>query len=125
MKQPRLLYLLLLLLACSCTNETEGDLMDSETQNITDEQRPITYLGNIKAIIDSNCLGCHSSPPVNGAPFSLTTYNQVKNIAQSGSLLGTISRQTGESGAMPPAGRIPQTSIDLISQWIDEGLLEE
>ena len=106
------------------TNETESDLLQVEAEN-ENEPTSVTYLANIKPIIDSNCIGCHSSPPVNGAPFSLVSYAQVKNFAENGSLFSSVNKQTGESGAMPPAGRLPQTSIDLISHWLEDGLLEQ
>ena len=125
MKHIRLLSSLLILFVCSCTNDTESDLLQLENQEKPDETGPITYMANIKSIVDSNCIGCHSSPPVNGAPFSLITYNQVRAFADNGSLFRAMNRQTGEASAMPPSGRLPQASIDLISQWIEDGLLEE
>ena len=118
---PVLVFAFLFLMGCS--NDSESDLIES--QNDDDKTEFVTYNDNIRSVINNNCLGCHSSPPVNGAPFSLTTYTQVKNRAESGLLLTAISRQTGEARAMPPAGRLPQATIDLVEQWIDDGLLEE
>ena len=114
------LNLLIVLLSFSaCSYDSESDLV--ETFNQTE---PISYQNNIQAIINNNCVGCHSSPPQNGAPFPLTTYENVFLRAENGQLLNTISRQTGEPNAMPPSGRMAQTTIDLIQQWIEEGLLE-
>ena len=119
MKQlvPVLVFALLL---WGCSNDSESDLMDPPNN----ENEFVTYNDNIKSIISSNCLSCHSSPPVNGAPFSLTTYSEVKTRAESGLLLTAISRQTSEARAMPPSGRLPQATIDLVEQWITDGLLE-
>ncbi|MEO0528081.1 MAG: cytochrome c [Bacteroidota bacterium] len=124
--------LLSTVLVMSCTNDSESDLLivdDTEnTDNGSDEDvddvddGTITFSTNIQPIIAGNCLGCHSSPPRNGAPFPLVTFDQVR--ARNGGVLTTISRQTGEPSAMPPSGRLPQASIDLIDQWIQEGLLE-
>ncbi|MFX0557489.1 hypothetical protein ACOCEA_11870 [Maribacter sp. CXY002] len=125
MKNKRLLFPLLAIFICSCTNDSENDLLAPNSQEQTDEKKSITYVANIKPIIDSNCISCHSNPPVNGAPFSLSSYAQVKNFTENGSLVLAISKQTGETSAMPPAGRLPKASIDLISQWIEDGLLEE
>ncbi|MEZ4811595.1 MAG: hypothetical protein R2819_14645 [Allomuricauda sp.] len=105
-----------------CSNDSEQDLMEPLPDG--GENTIVTYNGNIGSIIGSNCLSCHSNPPVNGAPFALTTYTQVKNVAESGSLLAAISKQTGEPRAMPPTGRLPQATIDLVQQWIADGLLE-
>jgi len=90
-----------------------------------EEAEPVTYQKDIRAIIGNNCLGCHSSPPINGAPFPLTTYLQVRDVAESGLLLTAIGRQTGEVRAMPPGGRLPQAVIDRVEEWIADGLLEE
>ncbi|MGI9551826.1 MAG: hypothetical protein ACR2MT_11540 [Aurantibacter sp.] len=103
----------------SCTNDSESDLIDEEPMGL------ITYNANIKSLIDSSCLNCHSDPTRNGAPFSLTNFAQVSVPAENGSLLGALNKQTGETGAMPPGGRLPQSTIDLIAQWIEDGKLEE
>lgn len=106
-----------------CSNDSESDLVAPPTGS--NGNQTITYTGNIRTIINGNCVSCHANPPVNGAPFSLTTYTQVKNVAENGSLLSAISKQTGELRAMPPTGRLPQSTIDLVEQWIDDGLLED
>ena len=105
----------------SCTSDSESDLTEPDS----DPDAPVSYEANIKQIIAGNCLGCHSDPPVNGAPFALNTYERVKQATDNGNLLVSIKRQTGESAAMPPAGRMPQATIDLIEQWADEGFLQQ
>ena len=66
----------LCLIISSCTNTSEKDLI--EQINPTE---PITYSEHIKPVFDSNCITCHSSPAINGAGVSLTTYNNVKNLS--------------------------------------------
>ncbi len=107
------------ILFISCSNDSESDLTEPNTTS------PLTYEANIKQIIGSSCLGCHGDPPVNGATFSLDTYDRVKDITENGNLIKAINRQTGELGAMPPTGRLPQSTIDRIEQWADEGFLEQ
>ncbi len=104
----------------ACSTDQESDLVE-----IGKDGEPVTYQKDIKAIIGNNCLECHSSPPINGAPFPLTNYLQVRNVAESGLLLTAIGRQTGEARAMPPPGRLPQAVIDRVEQWIADGLKEE
>ena len=115
----KLLFPLVILLIMSCSSDSESDIIE-----ITDQETPISYNTNIKTIISNNCLGCHSDPTKNGAPFSLTNYDQVLVRAQNGQLLRSINRQTGESRAMPPSGRLPQATIDLVDQWIQEDFKE-
>lgn len=106
----------------SCSNNSEDDLINA-TEPLPDGQK-VTYVNDIKSIIDTNCVFCHSNPPVNGAPNSLVSFLDVSN--QANSVLNRIALQAGEGGAMPLGGpRLPQASIDLFEQWIEEGLIEE
>lgn len=115
-----LVALLLVSLITNCSNDSEDDLTDDMVS-----QDPITYVDNVKAIIDNNCNNCHSDPPTNGAPIALVSYAQVRNSAENGSLISRIQRQVGESGAMPAGGpRLPQSLIDAILQWETDGFLE-
>ncbi|WOD44281.1 hypothetical protein [Hwangdonia lutea] len=109
------------LIFLGCTNTSTDDLIDKEAL-----PKLITYNSDVKPIIDNNCIMCHSNPPVNGAPISLTTYTEVKNAVQINGLIGRISKQAGEAGAMPLGGpRLPQNLIDQIIQWQADGLLEQ
>lgn len=104
-----------------CTNTSTDDLIDKQPLPTL-----VTYNGEVKTIIDNNCIFCHSNPPVNGAPIPLTTYNEVKNATQINGLIGRISKQAGEAGAMPFGGpRLPQNLIDQIIKWQTDGLLEQ
>ena len=105
--------------AVGCTNDSTSDLIDDPNDIV------ITYNENVKTIIDNNCIVCHAATPVNGAPMSLTTYQNVKDAVQTRGLLDRISRAQGESGMMPNGGtRLPQHQIDIIAQWSAQGLLE-
>jgi hypothetical protein len=119
MKFKHLICLSIAISFSSCSYNSEDDL----TEEIIIEDF-VTYNDNIKTIIDNNCIGCHSNPPVNGAPVSLTTYNDVKNAIENGDLIERIST-TDASSLMPFGGpRLPQNLIDLVIQWEQEGLLE-
>lgn len=127
MKRRKLVMILLLAFGIwSCTNDSEADLIGIDEEQIDDggdeESSDITYENGIKSIIDSSCIGCHDDPPRNGAPFSLVTYQQVS--ARANSILNAMSRQSGSAAAMPPSGRLPQTTIDKIQEWIDNELRE-
>ena len=111
-------FLFLLFFCFSCANDSEEDLTDQIQIPLL-----VTYTNSVKAIIDNNCIICHNNPPVNGAPFSLLEYNDVKtNVA---GIINRISRQEGEFGLMPAGGPpLPQNLIDLVEQWESDGLLE-
>lgn len=95
----------------SCTTDSISDLEETD-------ETVITYATTIKGIIDNNCIRCHATVPINGAPMSLTTYENVKDAVLNRNLLDRISRAEGTSGAMPFGGpRLPQSNIDAINEW--------
>lgn len=103
----------------SCTNVSEDDLIDATPLPVK-----VTYIDNVKSIIDNNCISCHNNPPTNGAPMSLLLYDNVKDAIKNRNLIGRIS---GTSGALMPQGgqKLPQNVIDIIIQWETDGLLEQ
>lgn len=115
-----LIPFLLILILTGCTNDSTSDLID-DTPIIEN----VTYSKNIKSIIDVNCLDCHASPPLFGAPMSLDTYEKVKQAINVRGLIGRITRENGQVGLMPYGGpRLPQDKIELIIKWQEQGLLE-
>jgi cytochrome c5 len=121
MRREILILSLVYIISASCTNDSESDLIPMEPEN----PETVSYEATIKQIIANNCLGCHKAPPINGAPFALDTYARLMDRVENGNVIVAIKRQTGEPAAMPPQGRLPQATIDLIEQWADEGFLEQ
>ncbi len=106
-------------LVSSCTNDSSDDLSG------IDGLDEVTYTNTVKSIIDNNCIMCHAATPVNGAPMSLTTYENVKQAVLERGLLNRISRPQGAEGMMPNGGtRLPQAVIDQVSAWANQGLIE-
>jgi cytochrome c5 len=128
MKTNKLIILSLLMLFAfciySCSNDSVDDFVPDniDTSGGSGDGTSITYNGNVKSIMQSSCVSCHSSPPVNGAPFSLINFNQVSQRANS--ILTVMNKQSGTANAMPPSGRLPQSTIDVIQQWIANGKQE-
>lgn len=117
---PFIFTISLAVLIFSCTNASENDLIDQVDPDVV-----ITYSEQIKPIFDSNCVACHSNPAINGAGVPLTTLSEVQSSIENTNLIDRINRQSGEGGFMPLGGsRIPQASIDLITQWQSEGFAE-
>ena len=101
-----------------CANDSSSDLLDLNGGQVT-------YTNTTKNIFDNNCIPCHATVPVNGAPMSLTTYEFVKSAVQTRGLLDRISRPQGSQGMMPNGGtRLPQVTIDKIFEWAQNGLPE-
>ncbi len=118
MKKVKFILVLCVTFIYSCSNESTIDLTDPIPQKVS-------YTVNVKPIIDANCIPCHKSPPVNGAPMSLLTKLQVQDAIVNRGLIDRISRAQGAPGMMPNGGtRLPQTSIDIIKKWQEDGFLE-
>ena len=81
----------------------------------------VTYSNYTKKIIDDNCISCHSSFGLNVTPH-LTTYNQVKAIANNGRLKARVIDELPTR--MPPIGSLPQTVKDTLQLWINQGAAE-
>jgi len=55
----------------------------------------------------------------------MTNFEEVKLVFENTDALDRMNRQPGESGFMPLGyPRLPQASIDLVEQWMNEGYLE-
>lgn len=105
------------IVALGCTNDSTDDLI-GEVPTET-----ITYNEHVRTIINNNCIICHGTNPANGAPMSLTTYENVREAIINRGLIDRISREQGAQGMMPNGGtRLPQNLIDIIIQWEADGL---
>jgi cytochrome c5 len=106
-----------LILSCSSSDDSE-DIMEMDDMN---NSGAVTYEANIRQIVQSNCLTCHTNPPVNGAPMSLTTYNDVRNAVDQRGLLGRIN---SVANPMPPTGLMGQSLRQEFQDWADQGFPE-
>lgn len=103
------------ILVASCESNTYEDISGEIPMEPT-------YEANVKQVISANCLSCHSVATDNQSP-NLETYEAVKDAVINEGLLGQISAPSGEG--MPSAGRLPQTQIDLVTFWAENGFPEE
>lgn len=110
-----LILLLFTLIFSNCTSVSTDDLTIPAPVSIT-------YTANVKSIIDQSCAtsGCHNATS-NTQNLTLETYTQVKNAFQNRNALGRMESTTNP---MPPTGNLPNTSIQMIKNWRDQGYLE-
>ncbi|GAA0728129.1 hypothetical protein GCM10009430_36950 [Aquimarina litoralis] len=116
----------MILIGCSSSDDgtTEPDVV-IDPDPIPEQTS--TYIGHVKNIIDSNCLECHGSPLQNSAPMELVTFQQVVNAVNDRNLFSFINT-TNAFNVMPPSdegGRMPQATINIVEDWIADGLLEQ
>ena len=104
--------LLLLFFVTSCSSGSEDEVIIKPPSG-----SDVTYTGTVKAIIDGACLDCHDNPPSNGAPTSLTTYQNVKDAVIGSGLIGRV-----ESGNMPQGGTpLTDSQVQAIKDWESGG----
>lgn len=102
-----------------CTNANEYDLI-----NQSELPQLVTYIDDVRPIIDNNCIICHSNPTTDGAPMPLISYENVKEAVQNRGLINRVSSHD-LSFLMPLGGpRLPQNLINTIISWEEDGLLE-
>lgn len=111
--------LIFIVVAYSCESSTFEEIGESVPIDET-----ITFTEHIRPIMEENCISCHN--PEGDAYFKpLTNYEEVRQAILETDLLERIQMQNGEPDIMPQtAGRMPQSKIDLIIQWSEQGFLE-
>lgn len=114
----KLKIIFITLLLSGCSNESSNDLTNPVPIKVS-------YTKDVKPIIDNNCTICHTSPPKNGAPMSLNSKLLVQDAIINKGLINRISLPQGDPDMMPFGGtRLPQTSIDIIIKWQQDGFLD-
>lgn len=79
-----------------------------------------TFSTAIQPLINKNCVGCHNASLASGG-IRLDSYTSVKDQADNGNLLGTISHQNGFV-AMPQGGaKLSDCQITQVKKWIAAG----
>jgi len=111
-----LLYLLTSIFAIGCYYDNVEELYPDGAPC---DLENITYLNDIKPIIDQNCAisGCHV--PGTGRK-DLTTYQGLKDIVDDGRLVDRVIVRKD----MPPAQPLSRCEMDKIQTWIDAGAPE-
>ncbi len=113
-----------------------GDGGSSPTDPGDDDlpQESVDYGTQVQPVFDSYCVNCHGGVSTNGN-LVLTSYSSLMSGNSSngpvvtagdgeGSILIRKLRGTTVGSQMPPGGiPLSNATIDLISQWIDEGAL--
>lgn len=79
-----------------------------------------SYKSDIKPVIETSCLNCHSDYGNGG--FNFTILEDVKRAAKKGELLGTIKGHKGFPIMPPYEPRLNAASIAKIECWINNGM---
>ncbi len=81
----------------------------------------ITYTANILTLFANNCNMCHgANAPAGG--FNMSTYQLA--VDQIDLIIARMELQSGQVGVMPPAGPVSATQLQMLRDWIDQGMPE-
>ncbi|GGX14969.1 c-type cytochrome [Aquimarina muelleri] len=117
-----LLLLTILSLNCSSSDESAEPLTPTNPNTNPNPSKITTYNADVKSIIDNQCISCHTIPLAEGAPFAMRNYAETINGVNRDLVLRVKSNGVN---VMPPAGRLPQATIDIILDWEADGFKEK
>jgi hypothetical protein len=110
------IYLLPLILMCSCHYETYEDIIPEPDPADTTE---VSYQTDIRPILVNNCYECHAQS--GSSAIKLDSYDNLIPYIENGSFLGAIKHENGFL-PMPDGGaQLPAQQIEIIKKWIEAG----
>lgn len=83
----------------------------------------MTYTLNIKPILQTYCLGCHSGPNPSAAQ-RLDNFTDVRNAGLSGKLYGVVSHLPGYPNMPYNGNKLDDCRIATIKAWVSQGAKE-
>lgn len=110
----KIIYIaVLFLFVTSCESRTYEEISDN-----TPITTVVKYESDLKPIIESNCINCHSTTSFK----PLVNYNQIK--ANIDIIINRIQRPSGDPLRMPQGGSLSSNQINLFVKWKTDGLIE-
>lgn len=79
----------------------------------------VSYLSDIKPIVEANCISCHAPGGEQEISPLLTYEDMIKYISDN----NMVDRVRGNSSLMPPSGKMGNCNLLLIEAWINQGAL--
>ncbi len=81
----------------------------------------VSYVQHIFPIFARSCRGCHSGTNP-AAGVSLTNYDEISLIGQSGRLVGVVAWWFGFAKMPPNGNKLPECEIEQIRRWVAAGV---
>ena len=104
----------------SCTYDKEMLVTVPAAPPNSADTATVSFAVTIQPLLRANCFSCHGNGSSLG-DVSVDTYDDVKALAVSGSLLGSISHSTGFVPMPEGADKLDDSSIDAVRIWVDKG----
>jgi mono/diheme cytochrome c family protein len=104
----------------SCTYDKEMLVAVPASAPNSADTATVSFAVSIQPLLRVNCFSCHGNGSSLG-DVSLDTYDDVRALAVSGRLLGSISHSAGFAPMPEGADKLDDSSIDAVRIWIGEG----
>jgi uncharacterized membrane protein len=116
-----IIFITMTVIAYACYYDNEEYLYPQ--LDTTCDTTTVTFSSSVQPVLQENCLSCHSNNSASslGGNIKLEDYQDVKQRADDGSLLGTISHESGYSPMPKGASRLNNCKISIIKIWINSG----
>jgi len=114
------LYLIVLGLTLTFQSCTTAIIDEGDKNSLSPITRVVTYQSDIRSIMTNHCITCHAGPAPN-AGLDLSNYQNTRFSAENG---GLVPRMNDAVNPMPPVGKLPATSLQLIDKWVADGFPE-
>ena len=107
-----------ILLLSSCYYDNYDDLLSSSPEVC--DTIAMNYTDDIAPLMTKHCTVCHggTAPAAN---ISLEIYNDVKQAAKNGSLLGTMDHASAWSAMPKNQPKLDKCTISKVNAWINNG----
>ncbi len=114
--------ILMILLSCffSCEYNSEEELYGLENCDTTD----VTWEGQIKAILQQNCVECHNAEK-HYNEVRHDTYEEELKVVNDGRLNGVVNHLAGYPQMPYQRPQLPDCELNLINAWIEKGAPEK
>lgn len=99
-----------------CYYDSEEDLYP----NVTCDTSNVKYSTDVKSIINSNCIGCHSAAANNG-DIQLENHADVLQYANNGRLIGSIKHASSYVAMPIGAPKLSDCNIAKMEAWVNAG----
>jgi mono/diheme cytochrome c family protein len=106
-------------IATQCTYHNVEDQFEPEVAGC--DTTDVSYAMQLTPLLQANCVSCHNSSNPSGG-MVLSTYDGLKQAANSGRLLGAIRHETGFSPMPQGASALTDCDIAQFEAWILQGL---
>lgn len=102
----------------SQSQSSQDQSQSTQNQNNSQPTGNVTYTANVKSVLDSKCISCHSAKG-SQSDLPLDTYANVFKIVTAGNPANSKLVNAIENGSM--SDKVNSDDVTLIKNWVQQG----